>query len=913
MKDLLLLWGKLGTGGAYHPALFHMLDVGHMAQTLLGSTAAPRFRMVMAGALNEEDPAMLKMSLPLLIALHDIGKISAPFQGQQRTSRTRIEQERLAAEGFTFGRTHGQSYPHAHIGAVFIEDVWPGLEVGLPHSLVVTLRDAIGGHHGRFAASGELNEAREYCAYDEPPAWSDLRTSAYHALREVLTPAWPSSVAAPRHAMTAAMALTGFTILCDWLGSDAEQFPIERPMPLSAYAALSRRRAYEAVERLGFAPARPVPMYQGFSNLFPDKGDARPLQNAVDNLPAEAIAWPSLFVIEAPTGEGKTEAALALAQRLAVAGPSDELYFGLPTTATSNQMFGRVHDFVSRSKGLGAPVKLIHGQAFLVEDDLLLRLHDDAADVDGASSVAAAPTWFAPKKRSLLAPFGVGTVDQVELGVLNARHYMLRLFGLAGKVVIIDEIHAYDTYMSTVLEQALRWLAALGSSVIMLSATLPTARHAALVRSFTSALPERFAGDGDAAQRSLPYPCIAAYTADHMHLLSPSAIQPERRLRVEFVADETPQEQAQRLLDLVSGGGAVCRLCNTVAEAQAIFRAVDEVVPPDVQCLLIHSRFPVEERQELERRITDRFGPDSQRRPEERAIVIGTQVLEQSLDLDFDALVTDLAPTDLLLQRAGRMHRHRRARPSAHATPLLRVQLRRAGDGMPEFGSWRYVYDEFILWMSWRVLKERTDDRGQIVLTLPHDYRPLIEATYPEVEPSFAEVHPYQAQLRAAYVRHHRAEAIEAGEARLRLVPMPSPTAGMTEGHNLSFEEDTDGGQQGWGIAKTRLGTDSITVIPLYRRGPALTLDPEGRKALAPICDRACQLRLLQRSIPVSHRRLVLKLRAVQAQAPRWFREAALLQYAAPLILDGGQARYDDILVSLDHRLGLVIGKDDEA
>lgn len=907
--DPLRLWGKLGPNGAFHPAIYHMLDVGHVARTLLQPDAALRFRTILAQALGAHDPMELLTWLPLLVAIHDIGKISAPFQGQETKPRTRAERERLALEGFTFGRLRGQSYPHQQVGAVFTETTWPELESGTSGLLVLALRDAIGGHHGRFALASSLKRVRDYCTCEEPTLWADLRASTYTMLREQLAPSGIKDLPAPRHRTAATMALAGFTILCDWLGSDSGSFPLEPSLPLPEYAALSRERANEAISRIGFAPARSQMTYHSFGKLFPAIEDVRPLQHAIDEIPLSAITWPSLFVIEAPTGEGKTEAALALAARMAAAGPSDELYFALPTTATSNQMFGRVQRFVDSIVGEDTPVKLIHGQAFLVTDDLLLHMHDDARD-DGAYATEA-PDWFAPKKRALLAPFGVGTVDQVELAVLNARHYMLRLFGLAGKVVIIDEIHAYDTYMSTILEQALRWLATLGSTVILLSATLPTKRHAALARCFREAA-ESWQIDDDTGDDAsmLPYPCVAGYAPRKTFLLSPPAAQLEKPLRVEFVDDATLRDQTERLLDLAKAGGAICRICTTVGEAQDLFRAVDDLAPANVRRLLIHSRFPAEDRRILEEQITALFGPASQRTIHERAIVISTQVLEQSLDLDFDALITDMAPTDLLLQRAGRLHRHQRARPAGHGDRVLRIQLGRTADGLPEFGTAKKVYDPFVLWKSWLTLDARATGDGRAELTLPGDYRPLIEETY-DNDVSLATESPLiREKVQAAYTKHCNDQMHETGEARLRLAPDPRPDAGIADGRNLEFTEDADGAGQGWGIAKTRWGADSITAIPVYRQGTMVTLYPEDSEGLGPSCDRACQLRLLQRSIPVSHQVLVPKLRDSQLSAPGWFRNASLLRNTAILFLDEGCARYGDLTVFLDPKLGLVIRKE---
>jgi CRISPR-associated endonuclease/helicase Cas3 len=188
--NILRPWGKLGAGNAYHPAVYHMLDVGHVAQFLLGPDGPPRFRNTLARAMGAGQPRDLSEWLPLLVGLHDIAKISAPFQGQARQARTKEERVRRESEGFIFGSTGAQSYRHEKLGAVFIQDVLPQLEIGIDPATVTVLRDAIGGHHGRFPTPVELIKARDYCLFDEPPMWADMRTSAYGALLQHLAPNW---------------------------------------------------------------------------------------------------------------------------------------------------------------------------------------------------------------------------------------------------------------------------------------------------------------------------------------------------------------------------------------------------------------------------------------------------------------------------------------------------------------------------------------------------------------------------------------------------------------------------------------------------------------------------------------------------------------------------------------------------
>jgi CRISPR-associated endonuclease/helicase Cas3 len=905
-----LPWGKTGADGGYHPAIFHMLDVGHVAQTLLDNHADPRLLNVLGLVFRDAQLRALRPWLPLIVALHDIGKISAPFQGQSSRTPTRLQRERLENEGFDFGRLRGQTYRHQVITAVWAEGSPSLRDLDLDPSLVECLRDAFGGHHGMFAETRSVREARAYVDRDEPSEWAALREEAFAILQSRLV-ADAGDVSRVRvHALRpATMALVGFIILCDWLGSDG--FGCSAPLPLENYGERSRRLARQVVERADFLPVSPPPPYQGFRNLFPEIANPRPLQEAVESLVPDLVRSPSLYIIEAPTGEGKTEAAFTLAARLATASGADGLYFGLPTTATSNQMFARMHSFLAARLPGPQVVKLVHGQAFLAEDDLLVRLQADSDEVNAR----AADAWFSPKKRALLARFGVGTVDQIELTTLNARHYMLRLFGLAGKVVIVDEMHAYDVYMSTILDAALAWLASLGASVIVLSATLPARRHRELAAAFLGPLGAQLSGDR--VDIPAPYPCLAVYGSEASAVRYVGSGQPDKSLTMRLIPDESPGRQAERLMRLVEDGGAVCRLCNTVDDAQRIFCAVRSLALEGVKCVLIHSRFPMSQRAEVEARLVREFGPRSGRLPGEKAIVVATQVLEQSLDLDFDVMVSDFAPIDLLLQRAGRVFRHDRVRPPEHTGPVVYLRLPTDETERPQFGVWGFVYDEYVLWKTWLELTKLAAGATELQVRLPAEYRRLIEAVYGADPVCVPADHGFKESIDAAYHRHVQDQASAKGNASLRLAPRPDRPEGITEGVNIEFEEDEDGGSIGWGIARTRDGAESVTVVPLFRSEDGPTVDEEGCCPLAQYSSAPGQLALRRRSIPVTVTRgrqgLVHAWRLEWQKQPAWFRDASRLQGCLPLILDGHSMSGGGMDATLSPDLGLVLRRTEKS
>ncbi len=888
---VLRCWGKTDRNGkspeAFHPALFHMLDVGHVARELLSERASPRWRRALGNALGAEAETLGDW-LPWFVALHDIGKISAAFQEQNDAQRARLK-----AEGFSFGNRHWNNDPyHTLIGQVFLAD-----EMGLPlpEFLRQAWREMVGGHHGQFARPSDLREARNRLK-DEPAEWRTLRGQASELLKTHLLEQIPTHWPEPPNISAATMALTGFTILCDWLGSDGACFSIQPDATLDEYLPDSTRRAQAAVEWAGFFQSSQSVAPADFVSLFPHRQPPRPLQTAVDEIPASVLAGPCLAVIEAPTGEGKTEAALALAHRLAQPSNTDELYYALPTTATSNQMFGRLQNYLQEGLGLTTQIKLVHGQAFLYEDDLRIEPLSNGNDKESV----AALEWFGPKKKALLAPFGVGTIDQIELAALNVRHAALRLIGLAGKVVIVDEVHAYDTYMTTIVERLLNWLAALGTSVILLSATLPKERRARLARAYGVQLDA--AMEADAA-----YPSLWVVGQKENYHAAPAAQQSNRQLTVNtsslHFGDDEAEAKARWLLEAVAEGGCVCWMANTVARTQKIFEFVDQHAPPDVDRSLLHTQFPLEERHNREAEITQKYGPGQENRPR-CGIVIGTQVLEQSLDLDFDVMVSDLAPVDLLLQRAGRLHRHERPRPAAHAVPRLWINTEAEPDGAVSLGVDKYIYAEFILRQTWRTLMGKTE------INLPADYRRLVEAVY-----GIEELSPDD-PLAEAWEKLLTQESNATTKANARLLPEPNPEDSFCgPAARLTFEENEN--SAAWVVAQTRLGEESVTVIPLERDGERTWFSSQGEKvevSLNTEAPREMQLRLLRHSLRVSNRNAVAAIKTNPEQPPRLFTESALLKEIIPLWLTDGKASLPSVKttihLTLDPKLGLVIDKD---
>jgi CRISPR-associated endonuclease/helicase Cas3 len=452
--------------------------------------------------------------------------------------------------------------------------------------------------------------------------------------------------------------------------------------------------------------------------------------------------------------------------------------------------------------------------------------------------------------------------------------------------------------MTTIIQRLLAWLRSIGSSVILLSATLPVSRRNELAKAFGAILPleEKIA-------KGYPSLIVAGGREDAapIHISTPRAWQPERHLHIGALHygddDEAVDAKARWLLEQIQEGGCVCWMSNTVERAQKLFKRVDALAPADVDRSLLHAQIPLDERLKREEQLVSQYGPQGTRPM--RGIVIGTQVLEQSLDLDFDVMASDLAPIDLLLQRAGRMHRHLRERPRAHRSAWLWVNTPlQAADDVVSLRPDNVIYDEYVLRLTWRELVAHTE------ILLPQDYRPLIEAVYDasdpeEDDPLWKAWDKLQAQQSKAY-----------GQARQRLLPVPDPEELFcTLSARLTFDEDESGAA--WIVAQTRLGQESVNIIPLEKVDEHTCLGPSGEKLdiQRPLA-RETQLQLLRRSIRVSRYEVVQAIKLSHAQLPALFARSTLLKGYFPLWLQDGKCEFADakggLTLTLDPMLGLV-------
>jgi CRISPR-associated endonuclease/helicase Cas3 len=867
------IWGKTVRQPAerapdFHHLACHLIDVGVVADELLRSDGARHWLDRLAAALGCE-PDALRWALPLLIALHDLGKACPSFQ-----AKSELHAGRLRSADAPWPPAIRERYPHDLELARSLVTMLPELAIFAPElqgrqrtqfwsavSLGVT------AHHGRFFSLQETGELPEIPAL-EPLSedwqgqadWVAARRWLVDQVRAVLRHNAFPVPCRPANLSAVAMLLNGFTILCDWIGSDEQCFHAADFPDLAAYGERAREIASAAIadhRLLAYLRPEGEPT---FSALFPTRPQPRSVQQAVDKHACPTLPRQTLTIMEAPMGEGKTEAALLLASRQAWQHGYQGLYFALPTVATSNQMYERVKQFLgsqasSRDGVLLAPVNGL--SEFNPDVEAALRSHVTSRDSYEEDQTVHYDTWFLPRKRTLLAPYGVGTIDQALLAAMNTRHVGLRLLGLSGKVVIVDEIHAYDLYMSSILDRLLVWLRELGASVILLSATLPSARRAALLQTFArpgAPLPPTPETD---------YPLITiAERGGESRTLPCGRSAPRLPVLLERRPDgeRHRKENAAWLWAEMRPGGRAVWICNTVGEAQAVYRELRrlaDAVPlearPDV--MLFHARFLLGDRQDREEQVLSCFGPPADESPapaprsQRPSILVATQVVEQSLDLDFDLMVSQLAPIDLLLQRLGRLHRHDRLdRPAGHQQPRLVLLDPQTSENGPSFGAYCRVYSHLILLRTLLTLSRRTGIR------LPDDIRSLIEAVYgPEI------VLPDDAAARDAGLRrdwfetaqgtHQRAESQQQQEAQIRVLGEPRPNGLFYAAQNELVDDEP---AERHLAMQTRLSGPTIRAVLLDDRDPLLA----AVRAAAQL-DRSVARTLLLRSVSLRHWPLV--------------------------------------------------------
>lgn len=778
------LWAKTGGGDESHlwsPLYVHLLDSFNVAGLLWDEWLSESTRTYLAQSLGA-DEIIARTLLCWLAGVHDIGKATPSFQ-----CKVPQRAEPVMSSGLHVPRRElAKPFAHAFMGEVILRRWlqetrgWAAADARDRHLVAaVEYASVVGAHHGSTPSTSnkDLSDIERHSNISPNEALGD---TAWQAVQHELlafvfsvghVEACEDALMHARLPTTTLVLLNGLVIMADWIASNVSLFPLVAGI---SSIAMSRRRARKGWESLALpGPWQPLSLV-GLSDeeLFHSRFGTLPRSahlldaQKVTVQAARSMEEPGLLIVEAPMGSGKTEASLLGAEVLASRFGEGGVIYLLPTMATSNAMFARVEHWLEAvPDARGATrrsMQLLHSKAELNSDFARLQTWNATwmGDDSGTGEGLVAHQWFGGRKRGMLASFVVGTVDQLLMAALKVRHVQLRQLGLAGKVVIIDEVHAYDAYMSVYLDRVLDYLGAYGVPVILLSATLPPSRREELIRAYrgedgdaSSAQP--LATSREVARRGrmrsskraeVPppprdghgnpsYPLITVSSRDRNQAPRYLACPPsdrQKRVQISFI-DEGDDALLALLKELLADGGCACVLRDTVGRAQETYDLLRGSFGNDV--LLVHSRFLAIDRAANDARLLRLLGPDAADRPK-RLIVVGTQVIEQSLDIDFDVMVSDIAPIDLLLQRMGRLHRHERGICQA-SRPTRLLQARCFITGCVDWSSEPpemergivSVYEKALLWRSILAIEERMAD-GVATICLPLDIAPLVEEVY---------------------------------------------------------------------------------------------------------------------------------------------------------------------------------------
>jgi CRISPR-associated helicase Cas3/CRISPR-associated endonuclease Cas3-HD len=821
------VWGKLDPrGDGWMPLVIHLQDAAAVAGYLWDEFLPAAVRRYISESLDIP-PDEGRTLLTWLAGVHDVAKATPAFAAKAGAVMPHVL-DTMRDCGLDARQTPEDRHaPHATASQVVVED-W--LARRFPESTKrarITFACVVGGHHGTTPSNSALEQAASHPAQLGDGPWRQVRDEILDAM------AANTGAAVHLHAwlrrripVPTQVLLTGAVIMADWIASNTDFFPYSAGETTQTRLA----RAISAV-RLP-PPWRPdtssVTGTELLSNRFPAlKGcRVRPLQEALV-AEARAVDQPALLIVEGPMGVGKTEAALLAAEVLAGRFGFGGVFVGLPTMATANPMFDRVSEWSKSALGaLDVSIALVHGKAALNEHytDLIRHAWRGAVYDDGGESrdlvnaEVVVNEWLRGRKRSGLADFVVGTIDQSLFAALKAKHVVLRHLGLAGKVVIIDEVHAADDYMREYLKRLLAWLGAYRTPVILMSATLPPGQRDELAAAYAEG------GDPSAqlvsTSRTDEYPRITI-VEDSVREVAVAADGRGIDVAVSRMADDLPA-LTELLQKALADGGCAAVICNTVSRAQEAYATLTEAFGAGVT--LVHSRFIAPDRARREAELVRLLGPGAQDRPS-RLVVVGTQVLEQSLDVDFDLMVTDLAPADLLLQRVGRLHRHDRpVRPEPVSRPTLWIRGVDDWSATPPMavrGS-RAVYG------AQRLLRAAAVLQGVVAMRLPQDIPRLVRLAY---DPAATAPSGWEAAWQAGEDR----EFVERQRAIARAQTYLMPTPWQTE--DLAGLVDVDSGdpdkREEQGKSQVRDSDEGLEVIALWRGDDHLLRLPGGAQRFA--------------------------------------------------------------------------------
>lgn len=791
----------------------HLIDTRNVSGLLWEHWLSSGQRTYILNSIRSMNEGDGKNLVQFLASVHDIGKATPAFQ-LQRGFQNSIDLDQLLVERLEGSGLRGlgsrilsnkSKTPHSLAGQFILTRY--GINEGVS--------SIVGSHHGKPGNDENFYEKQHsYLTnyYQVEEGFSGIDKIWEKSQRDLLDWAlkindYETAQEIPFINQPGQVILSGLVIMADWIASNENFFPL---------AELDVLLVSDQMKRLengwgAWFKTRPIQI-----DKLPDvvehyrKRFAFSPRN-VQKIFSETIEQadkPGIFILEAPMGVGKTEAALIGAEQLAYRTEKSGIFFGLPTQATSDGIYSRIQSWlsnISKEKSEIVSVQLTHGKASLNEEFASLARNINVDEEEQATLIAN--QWFAGRKTSILDDFVVGTVDHILMAALKQKHLALRHLGLSKKIVIIDEIHAYDAYMSQYLERTIEWMGAYNVPVILLSATLPSENREKLSKAYLKGrgiknrdmvLPEQ-------GLKTTAYPLIT-YTDGNRILQEESFEQIESKDIT--IARLDKDDIYEKIEELFSGSGIVGIIVNTVKRAQEIAIECSKIYGEGFVHIL-HSNYISTERVIKEKELINMIGKGADRPA--KKIIIGTQVIEQSLDIDFDVLISDLAPIDLLIQRCGRLHRHKKERPAKLKRPTLYVMG--TSDDLDFDSGSEYIYGGYLLTRTQHYLPD--------ILTIPEDISILIHKVYANTDLSL------EPKLEGKYEKMKLDFNLSKNnkEDRAKTYLLSSPSYETRRGKIPSLIKWLDNyhpkQSEEYGYAQVRDSQETIEVIALKRHGNA--------------------------------------------------------------------------------------------
>lgn len=769
----------------------------------------------------------------------------------------------------------------------------------------------IGSHHGKPISKNESEICDSFTSSlfqedninsERAIYWQNLQKNIFNKALSKCGFSDPKDL--PLISQPGQVILSGLLIMADWISSNETYFPL---ISLDQDEVSPDRVEVGFTKWLDERAEAWVPNPY-FENIYKSRFNFKPrdaqrkISEVINN-----IDEPGIVILEAPMGMGKTETALIAVEDLAQKTERTGMFFALPTQATSNGIFTRVREWLDHIEGEKS-LRLIHGKAQLNDEFSKLP---KSRNIHGGDGVGV-NEWFAGRKVSILDDFTVGTVDQILLAALKQKHLMLRHLGLSNKVVVIDEAHAYDSYMNIYLNQAIRWLGAYRVPVVILSATLPISKRNSLLKSYMMGAnldygsipkPEGF-------ETNEAYPLLTYNDGANIKQFADF----ETDVGIDYQIIKKSKDESEDLVGLIKEntpkGGIVGVMVNTVRKAQDFARQCIESFGED-RVEILHSSFIATDRYKKEKNLIKTIGKNGNR-PDFK-IVIGTQVIEQSLDIDFDILITDLSPMDLILQRMGRLHRHEETkRPTNLKNPVVYV-LNCGGYDFDKGSS--FVYSPYILFRTEYYLPEK--------INLPNDISHLVQLVYGDGDLDLEE------DLQKLYEKYRdkRDKEIDDKEVKANVYRLDKPLKKVAEGKNLSnwlknsnkMAESSDVKAN----AQVRDSSDTIEVIALKTCeggyeffDQAGILDPSDNKTAMEIAKRTIKLPnavYFDKENGYIIDKVIEDLEKYYLENLSAWNDQAWLKNSLAIIFDSNnEFRLGDKLLLYDEKYGLIVKKEEK-